>query len=67
MRGGASVEGTWITWEVVCFLIRPWEEGAGVNHGDASGQVHIIGNGFLEEGRTGGEDGDRDPIYEKGV
>ena len=36
----------------------PWEEGAGVNHGNASGQVHSIGYSFLKDGRTGGEDGD---------
>ena len=32
----------------------PCKEGAGVDSGDASGQVHNIGYGFLEEGRIGG-------------
>ena len=45
----------------------PWDESAGATHGDASGQVHSIHYGFLGENWIGGEDGDRDPIYEKGV
>ena len=45
----------------------PWEEGVGANYGDASNQVHSIGYGFLEEGKISGEDGDRGPIYERGV
>ena len=43
----------------------PWEEGVGATHGDASGQVHCICYGFLEESRIGGGDGDLGPIYER--
>ena len=64
MREGASVGETWISREVVCFVIR--------SHGRRvralpSGQLHCIRYGFLEESRIGGEDRDRNPIYEKGI
>ena len=45
----------------------PWEEDAGAIHSDDSGQVHCIRYGFFEESRIGGEDGDQDPVYEKGI
>ena len=37
----------------------PWEDGTGVNDGDASGQMYSICDGSLEKTGVGGEGGDR--------
>ena len=45
----------------------PWEEDAGVTHGDASGQVHSIFDGSLEESGVEGEGRDRDAVDQKRI
>ena len=45
----------------------PRKKGAGIADGDASGQMHCICDGFLEEGVVRGEGGDRDSVYQEGV